>query len=151
MRCPSLTRDDSSWSYVVNFTPIGNAVFITMDISDAFLAVGFSFPQNWKKMEFMSWHFRVRTSSPNVWTISTLTPHPPLRSHGSPSCGGKLVQVRCREMRYWRDTTLDISYGRHYLNLRILWDVYHDFDLIPYVGLSCFGGSDLLIFIFSRQ
>jgi len=27
------------WSYLVNLTPIGNAVFITMDISDVFLAL----------------------------------------------------------------------------------------------------------------
>lgn len=27
------------WSYLINLTPIGNAVFITMDVSDVFLAV----------------------------------------------------------------------------------------------------------------
>lgn len=33
-----------SWSYLVNLTPIGNAVFITMDVSDVFLAVSASEP-----------------------------------------------------------------------------------------------------------
>lgn len=31
------------WSYVVNLTYIGNAVFLTMDVSDIFLAVSVSF------------------------------------------------------------------------------------------------------------
>ncbi|KAG9005767.1 hypothetical protein FRB94_001333 [Tulasnella sp. JGI-2019a] len=37
------------WSYLVNLTPIGNAVFITMDVSDVFLAYAKIF--NYLKME----------------------------------------------------------------------------------------------------
>ncbi|KIO32763.1 hypothetical protein M407DRAFT_18228 [Tulasnella calospora MUT 4182] len=73
-------------SYLVNLTPIGNAVFITMDVSDIFLA--FVKILNYLKLE-----------------------------KASVVAFGWLVLV-------W-------SYTRHYLNLRILWDIYNDFELIP--------------------
>ncbi|KIO32764.1 hypothetical protein M407DRAFT_241245 [Tulasnella calospora MUT 4182] len=74
------------WSYLINFTPIGNAVFITMDVSDIFLA--FVKLLNYLKLE-----------------------------KASVVAFGWLVIV-------W-------TYTRHYLNLRILWDVYNHFELVP--------------------
>ncbi|KAG9016631.1 hypothetical protein FRB90_002746 [Tulasnella sp. 427] len=74
------------WSYLVNLTPIGNAVFITMDTSDIFLAFA-------KTLNYLG----LETASTFAFAF--------------------FIGV-------W-------SYTRHYLNLRILWDVYHDFDLIP--------------------
>jgi very-long-chain ceramide synthase len=34
-----LTITRFSWSYLINLTPIGNAVYLSMDVSDIFLAV----------------------------------------------------------------------------------------------------------------
>jgi len=74
------------WSYLINFSPIGNAVFITMDVSDIFLAL--SKCLNYLKLETAS-------MVSFAWFVCVWT------------------------------------YGRHYLNLRILFSVYYEFELIP--------------------
>ncbi|KAG8926480.1 hypothetical protein FRC02_008856 [Tulasnella sp. 418] len=74
------------WSYLFNLTKIGNAVFITMDISDMFFA--FAKTLNYLKLENAS---AVAFS----WFVFV-----------------------------W-------SYGRHYLNIKILYSVWTEWDLIP--------------------
>ncbi|CAG7853523.1 Sphingosine N-acyltransferase lac1; AltName: Full=Meiotically up-regulated gene 83 protein [Serendipita indica DSM 11827] len=74
------------WSYTTNLTFIGNAVFITMDVSDIFLSTSLTF--NYLKMQKTKTAFFALLFG--VWT-----------------------------------------YTRHYLNLRILWSIWHEFDLIP--------------------
>ncbi|QRV73179.1 TLC domain protein [Ceratobasidium sp. AG-Ba] len=75
-----------SSSYIVNLTWIGNAVFITMDVSDVFLALSKIF--NYLKMNKSK--FVAFAWSTVVWT-----------------------------------------YCRHYLNLKFLYSVWFEFDLIP--------------------
>ncbi|KDQ29361.1 hypothetical protein PLEOSDRAFT_1038998, partial [Pleurotus ostreatus PC15] len=77
------------WSYLVNLTFIGNAVYMSMDIPDTFLA--FSKLLNYLQRE---------TAKMVVFA-------------------GLLVT--------W-------SYFRLWLNLRILWSVWNEFDLIPYAA-----------------
>ncbi|BGP42499.1 sphingosine N-acyltransferase lag1 [Rhodotorula kratochvilovae] len=74
------------WSYMINLTMIGTAVFVSMDLPDICLALS-------KCLNYLDLQ---RTSEASfvfflgVWT-----------------------------------------YMRHYLNLRILWSVWHEFDLVP--------------------
>lgn len=73
------------WSYLINLTLVGNAIFITMDVSDTFL--GLSKALNYMKLD--------RTSVVTfIWFICVWT------------------------------------YMRHYLNLKTLWSVWTQFDLI---------------------
>lgn len=71
---------------------IGNAIFITMDISDVFLAVA------------KCVNYAEGKKSTGFW---------------STVCFAWFVVV-------W-------TYLRHWLNIRILWSVWYEFDLIPYV------------------
>lgn len=73
------------WSYLTNSTPMGNAVFITMDFSDIFISLS-------KVLNYMK---LVKTSVVSfIWFICVWT------------------------------------YMRHYLNLRMLWSTWYEFDLI---------------------
>ncbi|KZO93741.1 longevity assurance proteins LAG1/LAC1 [Calocera viscosa TUFC12733] len=73
------------WSYLVNLTFIGNAVFITMDFSDIWLS--FSKCLNYMQLD--------RTSTVSfIWLICIWT------------------------------------YMRHWLNWKILWSVWNEFDLV---------------------
>ncbi|KIM68795.1 hypothetical protein SCLCIDRAFT_13535 [Scleroderma citrinum Foug A] len=74
------------WSYLVNMTLIGNAVYTSMDIPDAFLAFS-------KILNYIKWE-RSKTVSFLLFLVS------------------------------W-------TYFRHYLNIRILWSVWTEFDLVP--------------------
>jgi acyl-CoA-dependent ceramide synthase len=78
------------WSYAVNLTMIGNAVFITMDVSDVFLAIA------------KCVNYAEGKKSTGFW---------------STVCFAWFVVV-------W-------TYLRHWLNIRILWSVWNEFDLIP--------------------
>jgi len=73
------------WSYLINLTWIGNAVFITMDWSDTFLAISKIF--NYLDM-------KISKSVGFTWFAMVWT------------------------------------YGRHYLNLCIIWSVWNEFRLI---------------------
>ncbi|TIB70751.1 longevity assurance proteins LAG1/LAC1 [Wallemia mellicola] len=75
------------WSYLINLSMIGNAIFVTMDVSDIFLALAKCF--NYVR--------------PGHWVGNFIF--------------GFFILV-------W-------SYMRHWLNLRILWSVWYEFDLIP--------------------
>ncbi|KAL0572422.1 sphingosine N-acyltransferase lag1 [Marasmius crinis-equi] len=75
-----------SWSYLMNLTLIGNAVYMSMDIPDAFFAFA-------KLLNYIQWN--------NAKVVAFLV----------------FVGV-------W-------SYFRHYLNFRILWSVWYEYDLIP--------------------
>lgn len=74
------------WSYFINLTLIGNAVHMSMDIPDAFLA-------STKLMHYIQWH-NVKNYTFALFIL------------------------------VW-------TYFRHYLNLKILWSVWYEFDLIP--------------------
>ncbi|KAF9446956.1 longevity assurance proteins LAG1/LAC1 [Macrolepiota fuliginosa MF-IS2] len=74
------------WSYLVNLTFIGNAVFMSMDIPDMFLAAS-------KILNYIQWD----TAKMYAFVL--------------------FIGV-------W-------TYFRHYLNLVILWSVWHEYDLIP--------------------
>jgi len=74
------------WSYFINLTLIGNAVFMSMDIPDTFLA--FSKLLNYIQLD------KAKTYAFALFIM------------------------------IW-------TYFRHYLNLRILWSVWYEFDLIP--------------------
>ncbi|KAF8621577.1 hypothetical protein AX15_007603 [Amanita polypyramis BW_CC] len=74
------------WSYLINLTLIGNAVFMSMDIPDAFLAVS-------KILNYIQWD----VSKMYAYVIFIFV---------------------------W-------TYFRHWLNLKILWSVWFEFDLIP--------------------
>jgi len=74
------------WSYGVNMTLIGNAVFVSMDIPDVFLALS-------KICNYLKWE------KTKIVTFATF-------------------------FVIW-------TYFRHWLNLRILWSVWTEFDLIP--------------------
>ncbi|KAF8640138.1 hypothetical protein AX17_001374 [Amanita inopinata Kibby_2008] len=77
------------WSYLVNLTLIGNAVFMSMDIPDTFLAIS-------KLLNYIQWD--VAKMFAYVFFMFVWT------------------------------------YFRHYLNLKILWSVWFEFDLIPEVA-----------------
>lgn len=77
-----------SWSYLINLTFIGNAVYTSMDIPDSALA--FSKVLNYLQFD------RAKTVSFGLF------------------------------MCIW-------AYFRHYLNIVMLWSVYAEFDLMPYV------------------
>ncbi|GJJ07563.1 hypothetical protein Clacol_001765 [Clathrus columnatus] len=74
------------WSYLVNMTRIGNAVFLSMDVSDVFLALT-------KLANYLEFE-RTKTTVFLVFLV------------------------------VW-------TYFRHYLNLKILWSVWFEFDLVP--------------------
>ncbi|KII95096.1 hypothetical protein PLICRDRAFT_33926 [Plicaturopsis crispa FD-325 SS-3] len=74
------------WSYLINLTLIGNAVYISMDIPDAFLAFS-------KLLNYIQWE-RAKVFAFGVFVV------------------------------VW-------TYFRHWLNLRMLWSVWFEFDLIP--------------------
>ncbi|KAL7423498.1 sphingosine N-acyltransferase lag1 [Cryptotrichosporon argae] len=73
------------WSYGIYLTYIGVSIFVTMDISDIFLALAkcVNYVDESASVPFFAWFV-------GVWT-----------------------------------------YFRHYLNIRVLWSVYTQFDLIP--------------------
>ncbi|QRW08353.1 TLC domain protein [Ceratobasidium sp. AG-Ba] len=73
------------WSYLINLTWIGNAVFVTMDWSDVFLALA-------KMLNYLD--MEISKSIAFTWFALVWT------------------------------------YTRHYLNLRIIWSVWHEFWLI---------------------
>ncbi|KAJ8095019.1 sphingosine N-acyltransferase lag1 [Marasmius tenuissimus] len=75
-----------SWSYLMNLTLIGNAVYMSMDIPDAFFAFA-------KLLNYIQWD--------------------------RAKAGAFVVFVGM-----W-------TYFRHLLNLRILWSVWFEYDLIP--------------------
>ncbi|KAF9268066.1 longevity assurance proteins LAG1/LAC1 [Marasmius fiardii PR-910] len=74
------------WSYLINLTLIGNAVYMSMDIPDAFLAFS-------KVLNYIQWT--------NAKVMAFVV----------------FVFV-------W-------SYFRHFLNFKILWSVWYEYDLIP--------------------
>jgi len=74
------------WSYLVNMTLMGNAVYMSMDIPDAFLAVS-------KILNYLQ------------FTRAKLV---------------AFIIFLC----VW-------TYFRHYLNIVMLWSVWHEFDLVP--------------------
>ncbi|KAG8836214.1 hypothetical protein FRC17_008950 [Serendipita sp. 399] len=74
------------WSYIINLTLIGNAIFLTMDWSDVFIALSKCF--NYLQMQ------RTKTIA-FAWFTCVWT------------------------------------YGRHYLNIWILYSVWTEWDLIP--------------------
>jgi len=74
------------WSYGVNMTWIGNAVFLTMDVSDVFLAIPKIF-----------YYIKLKTTTTISFSIFVCI---------------------------W-------TYLRHYLNIKILWSVWTQFDLVP--------------------
>jgi acyl-CoA-dependent ceramide synthase len=104
------------WSYGLHLTYIGVAIFLTMDISDIFLAVRLLTNSHEMAGLILSW--------PNASTTSASTG----RSSSLPSSWAS-----GREWSTCEYISLTISYFRHYLNLKILWSVYHEFNLIPYV------------------
>ncbi|KAF8745908.1 hypothetical protein AX14_004213 [Amanita brunnescens Koide BX004] len=74
------------WSYLINLTLIGNAVYMSMDIPDTFLAFS-------KLLNYIQWN------TAKLYSFAIF-------------------------MCVW-------TYFRHWLNLRILWSVWFEFDLIP--------------------
>jgi len=96
------------WSYGINLTLIGNAVYTSMDIPDTFLAL--SKLLNYMRMERMKIVTFVIFMA--IWTYAHhLLSHPT----SSPSANHSMRR----------------RYFRHYLNLVILWSVYNEFDLMP--------------------
>ncbi|KAJ7158694.1 TLC domain-containing protein [Mycena filopes] len=78
-----------SWGYMLNLTLIGNAVFLSMDIPDAFFAFS-------KLLNYLQFG-RAKVISLGIFTC------------------------------VW-------TYFRHYISLIILWSVWTEFDLIPFVA-----------------
>lgn len=112
-----------SASYTVGLTWIGNAVFITMDVSDAFFSVS-SFPGSRLGVT----DIQTLPSSPRFsitlgWTGPSLS-----RSGGLQSYGGAFVHRAYTSPRIEQN---GFSYTRHWLNFVMLYSVWFEFDLIP--------------------
>jgi acyl-CoA-dependent ceramide synthase len=117
------------WSYLFSLTLIGNAIYLTMDWSDVFLAVSST---------KMTWSPRLLTCVTLVVQVFQLFTN------------GKDQNDRVCVVHLCLDVSLPFSvnherivaylgddrYLRHYLNLVILWSVWFHFDLIPCVHLS---------------
>lgn len=120
LRGPPLTRPQHAvtlwligWSYNVHLTYIGVSIFVTMDFSDVFLAVSF--------LQVCRDILTVVFSSQNASTMS-MRRHRSRSSRSSSSSG--------RECNRKRTSADLLRYFRHYLNLKILWSVLTEFELI---------------------
>jgi hypothetical protein len=113
------------WSYLVNLTLIGNAVYMSMDIPDAALAV-------------CSVRVLLDGKAEKVGFLVFQTP----QLHANGACKSCFL---CHFSLY-----LDVSYCvflvslrspcttsyfRHILNFYILWSVWSEYDLVPYVNI----------------
>lgn len=133
------------WSTALNeqLTLIGNAVFVTMDISDVFLAVRFLF-------SFIYSHADLTLFFPSICCIQlakcvNYSEGPDSSGIGSTVFFGWFVIVwtwvcstSCLKMSTNGPNSLfeiRLRYLRHYLNFIILRSVWFQFDLIPYVFL----------------
>ncbi len=114
----------SRWSYLVNLTFIGNAVYMSMDIPDTFLAVRYVCRG--------MLHFY---STPLDVVLQTAQLPPAGDGQNGGLCGSPCHLVVSPYLQYSRWDAIEYchSYFRLWLNLRMLWSVWTEFDLIPYV------------------
>ncbi|KAG8218585.1 longevity assurance proteins LAG1/LAC1 [Butyriboletus roseoflavus] len=92
------------WSYLVNMTVIGNAVYMSMDIPDAFLA----FSKILNYLQFTQAKLVTFIIFLCMWTSVIFL-----------VCLCAVINVLCGR------------YFRLYLNIVMLWSVWYEFDLIP--------------------
>jgi hypothetical protein len=114
-----------SWSYFVNMTLIGNAVFISMDIPDVFLAV---------RLDMLCLGSRYVTCSPHSSLNCSITFNGSARkwSHSSRLfvSGRTWLMSRLSASISCTDI-LERRYFRHWLNLVMIYKGWHEFDLSP--------------------
>ncbi|KAH0839876.1 longevity assurance proteins LAG1/LAC1 [Lanmaoa asiatica] len=92
------------WSYLVNMTLMGNAVYMSMDIPDVFLAIS-------KILNYLQFT-RAKLVAFIIFLCVWTSVMPLVRL-----C--VVINVFCGR------------YFRHYLNIVMLWSVWYEFDLIP--------------------